>query len=355
VLVSAPVLAIGVLPAATAGALPTGYPIPVNVTLQNGWESAAAVGSDPSGKPQVAVDGNGIVHLSGSIYNGSSDTEAFVLPSGDAPASDIWINTLDDGGVADDTYVYINTSGDVYPIGPEVTETTFLSGISFPAASSPLGFSTLSLKNSWVSENSAYDSGNPAVAIDSEGIVHLSGSMAGGSYDTVAFVLPSADRPPAAIYVNTYTNEGTTGSLLIEKNGDVLPFGSDVATYTSLAGITFRSAQSILAANKLTLQNGWTGGGSSTGNPTVTRDQYGFVHLAGSLTNSSDGGLVTVLPKADRPANDVFQTIYTYDGAIGYVVIYSDGGVYIAGQGSSYPYSSDEYSSFCSITFEAGV
>jgi hypothetical protein len=126
-------------------------------------------------------------------------------------------------------------------------------------------------------------------------------------------------------------------SPLIEKNGDVLPFGSDVATYTSLAGITFRSAQSILAANKLTLQNGWTGGGSSTGNPTVTRDQYGFVHLAGSLTNSSDGGLVTVLPKADRPANDVFQTIYTYDGAIGYVVIYSDGGVYIAGQGSSYP------------------
>jgi hypothetical protein len=338
------------LPAAVAGAaLPPYYPTPVNANLQNGWKDVPG-----SGKAAVAVDGNGIAHLSGVIDDGSTGSLAFVLPSGDAPASNIWIN-IQDSIVGDDAFLEIDTSGDVYVDGPSVDAAAWLYGVSFPVAGSPLSFSDVTLENSWVSENSTYDSGDPAVAVDSEGIVHLSGSMADGTSSTVAFVLPAADAPPADIYANTYTFGGTTGGLEIEKNGDVIPFGSEVSDYTTLAGITFRSAKSILAADKLTLKHGWTGGAYSTGVPTVTRDQYGFVHLAGGLTNSSDGDPVTVLPKADRPTHRLCETIYNFDGSIGAACISSNGDVYLYGTGSSAPYSDDEFSSFSPITFEAGV
>ena len=348
VLVAAPVLAIG-LPAAVAAALPAHYPTPVDVTLQNGWTNLSGYGS-----AAVAVDGNGIAHLSGVIDNGSSDSVAFALPSGDAPASDIYIN-IQGENFADDDYLIIGTSGDVAVVGSDVNEAAWLYGVSFPVAGSPLSFSDVTLKNSWTSENSVYGTGDPAVAVDSEGIVHLRGSMADGASGSVAFVLPTADRPPADIYVNTYTNGGSTGYLYIEKNGDVLPIGSDVSGFTNLAGITFRSGQSILAATKLKLVNGWVGGAYSTGDPTVTRDQYGFVHLAGGLTNPSDGNPVTVLPKADWPTHQVCETIYNVNGSIGTICIYSNGDVSLNGTGSSAPYTDDEFSSFSPVTFEAGV
>jgi len=347
--VAASVLVTVGLPAAVAAALPAYYPTPVNAHLQHGWKNISGYG-----KAAVAVDGNGIAHLSGVIDDGSDGSLAFVLPSGDAPASNIWTN-IEDSNAGDDAFLEIDTSGDVYVSGPNVSVDAWLYGASFPVASSPLGFSDVTLQNSWVSENSTYGSGDPAVAVDSEGIVHLSGSMADGTSDSVAFVLPAADAPPATVYLNTYTIGGTTGSLVIKKNGDVTPFGSDVSSYTSLAGITFRSAQSILAANKLTLRNGWTGGAYSAGKPTVTRDQYGFVHLAGGLTNSSDGNPVTVLPKADRPTHELCETIYNYNESIGATCIYSNGDVYLYGTGSSAPYTDDQFSSFSPVTFEAGV
>jgi hypothetical protein len=180
--------------------------------------------------------------------------------------------------------------------------------------------------------------------------------MADGASGNVAFVLPAADAPPADIYLNTYTDDGSTGYLFIGTDGDVVPVGSDVTSYTSLAGVTFRSAKSILAATKVKLQNGWAGGAYSTGAPTVSRDQYGFVHLAGGLTNASDGTPVTVLPKADRPAHDrLCETIYNIDGSIGAICIYSNGDVVLAGTGTSAPYTDDEFSSFSPVTFEAGV
>jgi hypothetical protein len=347
--VAASVLVTVGLPATVAGALPPYYPTPVTAHLQNGWQDVTGFG-----KAAVAVDGNGIAHLSGVIDGGSDASLAFVLPSGDEPASYIYIN-IQDSTVGDDAYLEITTSGDVYVYGPNVNAAAWLYGASFRVASSPLAFSDVTLENGWVSENSTFDSGDPAVAVDSEGIVHLSGSMADGTSTTVAFVLPAADRPPADIYLNTYTDGGTTGYLEIEKNGDVVPVGSDVASYTSLAGITFRSAESILSANKLKLQNGWTGGAYTTGVPTVTRDQYGFVHLAGGLTNSSDGNPVTVLPKADRPTHQLCETNYNFDGSIGATCIYSNGDVALLGTGSSAPYTDDEFSSFSPITFEAGI
>jgi hypothetical protein len=337
------------LPAAVAAALPPYYPTPVNVHLQHGWKNISGFG-----KAAVAVDGNGIAHLSGVIHGGSDGLLAFALPSRDAPASNIWID-IQDAAVGDDAYLQIETSGDVYVYGQDVSADTWLYGVSFPVAGSKLDFSDLTLENSWVSENSVYGSGDPAVALDSEGIVHLSGSMADGGSDSVAFVLPAADAPPGDIYLNTYTEGGTSGSLEIEKDGDVVPFGSDVSSYTSLAGITFRSARSILTAGKLTLQNGWIGGPFATGNPTVTRDQYGFVHLAGGMYNPSDGNPVTVLPRADRPAYELCETIYAIQGAIGATCIHPDGEVVLIGTGSSAPYTDDGFSSFTPVTFEAGV
>ena len=79
------------------------------------------------------------------------------------------------------------------------------------------------------------------------------------------------------------------------------------------------------------------------------------MHLAGGLTNPSDGSPVTVLPKADWPTHQVCETIYNVNGSIGTICIYSNGDVSLNGTGSSAPYTDDEFSSFSPVTFEAGV
>jgi hypothetical protein len=71
--------------------------------------------------------------------------------------------------------------------------------------------SKLKLMNHWVSENGTYTTGNPGVAVDGNGVVHLSGSIGGGSSSTEAFALPSGDAPASNIYIDTYTVGGTVG------------------------------------------------------------------------------------------------------------------------------------------------
>ena len=190
--------------------------------LMNHWVSEN--GTYTTGNPGVAVDGNGVVHLSGSIGGGSSSTEAFALPSGDAPASNIYIDTYTVGGTVG--FLLISTSGAVYPEGSGVSGYTGLAGISFPSAGSVLKNSYPTLVDGWASAEPTYGTGDPAAALDSEGIVHLSGSLESGTVGATAFVLPKADRPPADTWIETYTFGGTTGYVVINTAGDVTPEGS---------------------------------------------------------------------------------------------------------------------------------
>jgi hypothetical protein len=338
--------------AGPASAAPANPPVS-RLKLVNGWVSAN--GTYSTGNPGVAVDGNGVVHLSGSMAAGSSGTEAFALPAGDAPASNLYIDTY----TVSDTvgYLFISTSGAVVPNGPSVSSYTDLAGISFPSAGSDLTNSYPTLQSGWASANPSYATGNPAAAIDSEGIVHLSGSLESGTVGDTALVLPAADRPPSLTWIQTYTFGGTTGYVFINTAGDVIPEGAEASDYTSLAGITFRAKTSILAANHLTMENGWTGNSFSAGMATVTRDQYGVVHLAGGVAASSGEGPVFTLPAGDRPTHYLYESVYTFGGTTGAAVIYPTGQVYLQGQatGTSGVSTADEFTSLTSITFQVKV
>ena len=170
-------------------------------------------------------------------------------------------------------------------------------------------------------------------------------------------MLPIADRPPADTWIDTYTSGGTTGFVFINAAGDVIPQGSSAGGYTNLAGITFRAKSSILAANTLRLENGWTGNSFSAGKATVTREQYGVVHLAGGVSASSGTGPAFILPSSDRPSHYLYETTYTFGGATGAVVIYPNGSVYFEGQptGTSGVSTADEFTSMTSITFQVKV
>jgi hypothetical protein len=338
--------------AGTASAAPANPPVS-RLTLMHGWVSEN--GTYSSGNPAVAVDGNGVVHLSGSMGGGTSDTEAFALPSGDAPASNIYINTYTLNGSVG--YLIVSTSGAVFPVGSDVSGYTDLAGISFPSAGSGLPNLYPTLENAWASANPTYGTGDPAAALDSEGVVHLSGSLESGTAGDTAFVLPKADRPSSSMWLETYTFGGSTGYVFINTAGDVVPEGTDASDYTNLAGITFRAKSSILAANKLTMENGWTGNSFSAGNATVTRDQYGVVHLTGGITASSGNGPAFTLPSADRPNHYLYETDYTFGGTTGTVAIYPNGDVYLYGQSTSTTgvSTADEFASLTSITFEVKV
>lgn len=344
---------IGVVGSAGAASAAPANPPVQKLTLMNGWVSEN--GTYSTGNPGVAVDGNSVVHLSGSLGGGSSDTEAFTLPAGDAPASNIYVDTYTVGNTVG--YLIISTSGAAFPIGSDVSGYTDLAGISFPSAGSGLTNSYPTLENGWASADPTYGTGDPAAAIDSEGIVHLSGSLEDGTAGDTAFVLPKADRPPSDTWIETYTFGGTTGFVFINPAGDVVPDGSNAGSYTSLAGITFRAKSSILAANSLKLENGWTGNSFSAGKATVTRDQYGVVHLAGGVAASSGTGPAFVLPSSDRPSHYLYQTTYNFGGATGAVVIYPNGSVYLEGQstGTSGVSTADEFTSLTSITFQVKV
>jgi hypothetical protein len=72
----------------------------------------------------------GVVHLRGGISGGSSDTAAFVLPSGLRPSHYLFL-TVDGDGV--EGIVQILPNGEVRPIGSDVTSFTSLDGVSFAA------------------------------------------------------------------------------------------------------------------------------------------------------------------------------------------------------------------------------
>lgn len=329
----------------------TTNPTPVPLSLVNGWRSAQIAWQ--TGVPGVVLDDNGIVHLSGAILHGASNTLAFTLPVGDRPASYVYLTTYTFQGTQGS--LRIQPDGGVYPFGSNVTTFTDLASLSFPAASNSLSFNALTPSNSWVSADPTYSSGNPAAAKDDEGIVHLSGSLLGGTTITVGFVLPIHYRPAKSIYLNVYTHDGTVGYILIEPNGNTTIVGANAMDFTSLAGVTFRANNTILQTHGLTLQNGWTAGGYGSGKATVTRDDFGFVHLNGALSNPSDGSPAFVLPKADWPPHTLYLTTYTFFGAAGAVQINTDGSVILYGQptGTTPPSTDDLYTALDNLTFES--
>jgi hypothetical protein len=114
------------------------------------------------------------------------------------------------------------------------------------AISNTVSFQKLTLVNGWVSEQTAYGTGNPSFGV-SNGVVYLSGSLAQPTPGSATFsILPASARPTHNLYITVYTNGSTYGTLFIETNGTMEAFsgincgsGDTSQCFTSLATVSY--------------------------------------------------------------------------------------------------------------------
>jgi hypothetical protein len=107
------------------------------------------------------------------------------------------------------------------------------------ASAGGLSYMTPSLLSGWTNGSTSA----AQFAKDPFGVVHLRGSLAGGT--GTAFVLPAGFRPPSEVIepvFTPFTAGATWGELVILNTGQVIPIGTNAKMFTSLDGVTF-SAQ----------------------------------------------------------------------------------------------------------------
>jgi hypothetical protein len=322
------------------------------LALINGWQSGE--NHYGGGNPSWAVQ-NGVVYLSGSIFQASGTSDQFaVLPAAARPARILYIPVY----TLDGTHGFLIISPDG---GIEATADTSssaqgytsLAAVSYPAPG--LATHKLALENGWKSSNTQYGTGDPDYSV-SGGMVYLSGSLHQPVGTSEIFAtLPAGARPLHSMYVTVYTYSGTTGLLLVEPNGTMYAYMGGAQQYTSLAGISFPAA--AVSIHKLALDNGWKSGepAQDTGDPAYSVSG-GVVHLSGSVYQPSGSNQIfAVLPKADRPAHDLYiqVMVYTPDNTadVGTVLIEPDGAMYAY---SSPALDAQKYTSLAGISFPLG-
>jgi len=175
--------------------------------------------------------------------------------------------------------------------------------------------------NGWQSGESHYGTGSPAWTVRN-GVVYLSGSVLQPSGNSGEFaVLPPAARPSRVLYIAVYTLDDTQGFL------------------------------------KLALDNGWVSGEPThdTGDPSYWVSG-GVVHLSGSVYQpSGTSQIFAVLPKAYRPAHDLYiqVMVYTPDNTAyaGTVLVEPHGAMWAY---SRAPGNAQQYTSLAGISFPLG-
>ena len=197
-------------------------------------------------------------------------------------------------------------------------------GAPAASASTQCQWQPLSLQPGWHSEQSAWDTGDPAYCIDS-GFVYLSGSLAqsGSSGDYFAG-LPQEARPASNLYLSVYTYGGTTGVVQIDTNGAMYAYGGSATQFTSLAGISFPMATLETGQPITPLGDGWQSADSQwdTGDPSYYLSN-GVVHLSGSVYNpvNQDWYFAGQLPQGAWPAYSQVINTYTYGGTPGQLLV----------------------------------
>jgi hypothetical protein len=245
-------------------------------------------------------------------------------------------------------------------------------GANAPIASAGVpgcSWQPLTLVNSWHSEQNAFGTGDPSYCLTSDGMVYLSGSMAGGNGDEFA-VLPSYAAPAHLDYLSVYTLNGTLGFLRIDPDGSMHAYGSQSAQFTSLAGVSFLSA--VTEQGMMPLLNSWQSAQSAylTGDPAYYVSG-GIVHLDGSVYRpigpplaGSTQWTFAVLPSTARTteAHNCFSVdVYTYLGGTADIFIGSDGSINAANgsftslAGVSYPTAPATWHSLTLLNGENGT
>ncbi len=313
-----PLIGGGVAAAAPAGVPAAGVSWH-KLTMTNGWASAAYVGT---GAPRWAVK-NGIVYLSGSMHQPSgTDDEFAVLPEAARPAHALYINVFTDGFTLG--YILVEPDGDAFAGSSTYVNAqayTSLAAISYPARATATH--KLALINGWRSSQGFDGTGDPSYSVRG-GVAYLSGSLhqQAGSKDVLA-VLPPAARPAHALAIGVYANAGSIGELHIAPDGKISASLGGTRALTSLAGVSFPLGT---GGTPLSLRHGWKPQkpASNNGKPSY-RIAGGVVYLSGAMRQPSGSNEeVAVLPRAARPAHDLFLTFYAA-GTVGTLLIYHSG------------------------------
>jgi hypothetical protein len=169
--------------------------------------------------------------------------------------------------------------------------------------------------NGWGSAGSVFGTGDPAYCIDN-GFVYLSGSISDSSPNYTWFaVLPQEGRPANDRYFPAYTFAGTTGSVAVWANGDMLAYGGSADQFTSLAGISFPVAGTALQS--LPIDPPWQSAASQyrTGGPSYVISN-GIIHLSGGMVSTSlTANLIDWVPPASILSDRCIEAnVYTYNG-----------------------------------------
>ena len=307
-----------------------------------------------TGAPQVAIDPSGVVHLSGAVQSNNTDAIVAILPMADRPAADsnflgsTGVGSVSTGEALSVADVVITSAGDLEVYAPSTAPHTWvcLDGITFPAASSSLHFTSLHLRNGWVARGG---SAVPSVAKEHNGIVHLIGAVASGSPAGAVAVLPQADRPAQNLYLAVETVNGVA-SVEITKLGSIYLFGASITPFAPLDGISFPAKGALGSASSIPFENGWHSEDSAwgTGSPAGAVEGSGTVHLEGSMATSGADTWSLTLPKALRPASQVILPTYTESTTQGTIQIEPDGQVLCVGAFAA------AYCNLSGITFSAG-
>jgi hypothetical protein len=207
----------------------------VPLTLQNGWTNTPWFNTADAAVGVVS----GIVHLKGAIGTSGSNAQAFTLPVGIRPATEVYVPV--DLCNAANGRLKIDPSGVVTVQAEKAFSDaqcfTSLDGASFALSSASL--TALPLYNGWT--NAPYGTSNAAVT-NVSGIVHLKGAISSGA-TARAIVLPVGFRPATEVYVQVDLCNAANGRLMIDPSGVVTVQAekafSDAQCFTSLDGASF--------------------------------------------------------------------------------------------------------------------
>ena len=289
------------------------------LTLDGGWVNA------PFGTGRVGVRiSEGIVQLKGGMSTQGTGNVPFVLPPEARPPVDVYLPiSLCDSAKG---RLFIPTAGgaSISVDGPWSKAQCFVSleGVSYALSTS--GYTAIALQNGWT--NAPFGTRN-AVGKDVGGIVHLAGSISGGTSTTV-FQLPTALRPSSMVYVTVDLCSGKKGRLVIGPDGTTTVQAnsafSDAQCFTSLEGVTY--AKVAGSFTPLNLLNSWTNAPFSTRNVAVFNDK-GIIRLQGAMASGTTSAAFA-LPTDMRPTVVTYVTVDLCSGAKGRLYIDASGNVF---------------------------
>ena len=310
-----------------------------SLALTNGWHDFG------NGTAAPAVTNiSGIVHLRGAIATAGTNAEAFILPVGDRPATEVNVPVDLSGATAGELDILPSGVVDVIyeQTWSDAQSQTSLDGATF--ATSGSSFTKLTPQNGWTNYGPPYAS---ATVRSISGIVHLRGAIKTSGTNSLAFTLPAGFRPNHLVYVPVTQCSANNGRLEIYPNGHVFVdteggTWSNAQCLTSLDGAWFAKSASLYTP--LTLQNGWAGYGSGTTSPAV-RKISGIVHLEGAMHASGTNPQAFTLPTGFRPSHEVIVPVDMDLANKGHLVIFPNGVVSVFAEGNI----SSNASSFTSL------